>query len=172
MTKNKGRSLVDEIDDDDDDEDSQRDKYLTFRLAGEDYAIAISRVVEIVGILPVTEVPDMPSYVRGVMNLRGQVIPAIDVRLRFGLEGREYDPRTCVIVVSVEGTTAGLIVDSVSEVTTILPKAISPPPSIEQGRTSRFVRGLGRVEDSVKIVLDVGWILLDRSVDDQIQIGA
>jgi purine-binding chemotaxis protein CheW len=164
MTENKGRSLLDDADEDED-EDAQRDKFLTFRIGHEDYALAISQIVEIVGILPVTEVPDMPDFVRGVINLRGRVIPAIDVRLRFGMEARPYDPRTCVIVVALAGTTAGLIVDSVSEVTTIPAAAMAKPPSVQQGRQSRFVQALGRVGDTVKIILDLGSLLLDRPME-------
>ncbi len=144
---------------DEDGEDTQRDRYLAFRIAKEDYAIAIAAVVEIVGIQTVTEVPDMPSYVRGVINLRGRVIPAIDVRRRFDMEAREYDARTCIVVVQLAGTTIGLIVDTVSEVLSIPSDAVTPPPAVNRGHQSRFVRGMGRVGDAVKIVLDLDKIL-------------
>lgn len=163
MSQNEVHPVLDDTDEEGDD-DSQRNKYLTFRIGKEEYALSIAEVVEIVGILPVTEVPDMPAFVRGVVNLRGRVIPAIDVRLRFCMEPRAYDPRTCVVVVDLKGITAGLIVDTVSEVQTISPGAISNAPVVQQGRQSRFVKGLGRVEDSVKILLDLDKLLLDSDL--------
>ena len=158
MNEDKGRSVLDDVDDEGED-DSQRDKYLTFRVGEEDYALPIAQVVEIVGILPVTEVPDMPPFVRGVINLRGRVIPAIDVRIRFGMKPRDYDPRTCVIVVDLAGTSVGLIVDTVREVISITPNAVALPPAIQS--QSRFVKGLGRVGDSVKIMLELEKLLRD-----------
>ena len=92
-----------ELDDDlyDDDEDTQKDKYLTFHLAGEDYGIEIAFVTEIIGIQKITDVPDMPEFIKGVINLRGKVIPVMDVRIKFNLEARDYDERTCIIVVDI-----------------------------------------------------------------------
>jgi len=142
--------------------DAQRDKYLTFRIANEDFAIDIGRVVEIVGIQAVTLVPDMPDFVRGIINLRGRVIPAIDVRARFGMQSREYDARTCMIVVDLKGTSVALIVDTVNEVLTISETNISPPPSVRSGRSSRFVRAMGRVGEVVKIILDLDRLLLNE----------
>lgn len=140
---------------DEDDEDTMRDKYLTFVVADEQYGIAIRHVTEIVGLQRITEVPDLPGYVRGVINLRGQVIPVVDVRLRFAIEPREYDERTCIIVVDLDSAPVGLIVDRVSEVVTIPEQDIAPPPSIHKGQAHRYVQGMGKVEDEVKILLDL-----------------
>jgi purine-binding chemotaxis protein CheW len=159
MIEETRRLSIDELEEED--EDTQRNQYLTFRIGPEDFAIAISAVVEIVGIQPVTEVPDMPDFVRGVINLRGRVIPAIDVRKRFEMTDREYDARTCIVVVDLGGTAVGLIVDTVSEVLSIPSEAVTPPPSVQRGRQSRFVRGMGRVGDAVKILLDLDKLLLE-----------
>ena len=160
MSEPKTAAPIDETSDDEN-EDSQRDKYLTFRIANEDFAIDIGRVVEIVGIQAVTVVPDMPDFVRGIINLRGRVIPAFDVRARFGMQSREYDARTCMIVVDLKGTSVALIVDTVNEVLSIPADKVSPPPSVQGGRSSRFVRAMGRVGEVVKIILDLDRLLLD-----------
>ena len=97
------RTAIDEIEE----EDTQKDKYLTFHLAGEDYGIEIRYVIEIIGIQKITEVPDMPAFIRGVINLRGKVIPVMDVRARFNIEDRAYDDRTCIIVVNLDETEVG-----------------------------------------------------------------
>lgn len=169
MTENKGRRNVEEDDtlDDEDEEDSQKDKFLTFHIANEDYGIEIAYVTEIVGIQTITEVPDMPSYVRGVINLRGQVIPVIDVRTRFNLQPRAYDDRTCVVVVNINSTSIGLIVDTVNEVLDIPPTQISPPPSIQAGGSGRYIKGMGKVAESVKILLDVNNLLYETKLELQ-----
>jgi len=131
------------------------EKYLTFRVGEEDYGISIHYVSEIVGLQKITPVPDVPPYVKGVINLRGKIIPVLDMRLRLGMPERSYDERTCIIVVNVEGDLLGLIVDRVNEVTDIPQEQIEPPPSEEGG----FVMGLGKVGEGVKILLDVHKIL-------------
>lgn len=153
MKSDKGMALEEDIYDDD--EDTQRDKYLSFRIGSEDFAMEIANVTEIVGIQKITEVPEVPAYVRGVINLRGRVIPVIDVRLRFKMKERSYDDRTCVVVVNIEDTIAGLIVDTVNEVLTIPETQISLPAAIKRGVESNYIRGMGKSGDSVKILLDV-----------------
>jgi purine-binding chemotaxis protein CheW len=140
-----------------DEEQSIDDLYLIFHLDQEDYGIGIGNVIEIVGKQNITRVPNMPHYVKGVINLRGQVIPVIDVRTRFGLPFREYDDRTCAIVISVDNVQFGLIVDVVDEVITIDPGHISPAPMVTEAHTAAFIRGMGRIgnNDRVKILLDV-----------------
>ncbi len=140
-------------------EEVQEEKFLTFRLGKEEFAVSIRYVIEIIGIQQITDIPDMPPYVKGVINLRGKVIPVIDVRLRFGMEERPYDERTCIIVVKLDQNPVGLIVDSVSEVVDIRADQIDPPPSVNKGAESRFVQGLGKVGESVKIILDLEKIL-------------
>ncbi len=140
-------------------EDSQEDKYLTFKIGKEEYAIDIQFVTEIIGIQKITDLPDVPVYVKGVINLRGKVIPVIEVRLRFGFEERPYDERTCIVVVNLENVSVGLIVDSVNEVLDIPGERIDPPPAVRKGTESRYVQGLGKVDEDVKIILNINKLL-------------
>ena len=139
----------------DEDEDTISNKYLTFHLGKENYGIEIRNVTEIVVVQKITEVPDMPDYVQGVINLRGQVIPVVDIRLRFNMEFREYDERTCVIVVSLNEMFVGLIVDTVQEVCEILPENISPAPRLGNSEKNRYIMGMGKIGEDVKILLNV-----------------
>nr|MBF0222567.1 purine-binding chemotaxis protein CheW [Desulfobulbaceae bacterium] len=152
-----------DLDDDlyDDDEDTQKDKFLTFHLAGEDYGIAIAHVTEIIGIQKITEVPDMPDFVIGVINLRGNVIPVMDVRLRFGLAERKYDERTCIIVVEINGTSVGLVVDQVNEVVDIPEDQVEPAPKTGKSSASSFIAGMGKMGDDVKILLKVDKLIFN-----------
>ena len=140
-------------------EDTQKDKYLTFHLAGEDYGIEIQYVIEIIGIQKITDVPDLPAFIRGVINLRGKVIPVMDVRARFHLPNRDYDERTCIIVVNIDDTEVGLVVDEVSEVSDIPAKNVEPPPRTGKGAGGQYIQGMGKINDSVKILLDVHKLL-------------
>ena len=146
-------------------EDTQEGKFLTFSLGDEEYGIAIRNVTEIIGIQNVTDLPDMPDYVKGVINLRGKVIPVLDVRLRFNLKERDYDERTCIVVVSINDMAVGLIVDSVSEVIDIPANDIEPSPKVKKGESSRFIDGLGKVDDEVKILLDIQNLLFDSEME-------
>ncbi len=147
-------------------DDSMKNRYLTFRVGDEDYGIEIMYVTEIVGMQKVTEVPDMPDYVKGVINLRGQVIPVMDVRTRFKIPPKEYDDRTCAIVVNMDSTIIGLIVDSVDEVMNISDEEISPPPAINESWSCRFINGMGKVNNRVKILLDVSRLLSNEEGDE------
>ena len=155
MSALKKQDVVEEDDDfyEDDNEDTQEGKYLSFRIGQEVYGIKICHVTEIVGIQKITEVPDMPTYVKGVINLRGNVIPVVDVRLRFNMQPRDYDDRTCVIVVNVKESPIGLVVDKVNEVISIQPEMISPPPSVSQSEINRYIQGIGRFDHEVIILL-------------------
>ena len=135
-------------------EDTLEGKYLTFRLADEEYGIAIRYVTEIIGVQRVTEVPDLPEFMRGVINLRGKVIPLMDMRSRFQLPAREYDERTCFVVVEIEDYTVGLVVDEVNEVATIAADQIEPPPRRAR-QSAGYICGLGKVGEEVKILLDL-----------------
>ena len=148
-----------------DDEDTMKDKYLTFHLAGEDYGLDIAFVTEIIGIQRITEVPDMPDFVKGVINLRGKVIPVMDVRLRFHLPAREYDERTCIVVVDINGTAVGLVVDQVNEVADIPEEQVEPPPRTTKGESSRFLKGMGKMDDEVKIILNVEQLLFEEELE-------
>jgi purine-binding chemotaxis protein CheW len=149
---------------DDEGEDTQEGKFLTFILGEEEYGIEIRHVTEIIGIQSITEVPDMPAHVKGVINLRGKVIPVMDVRLRFGMPERPYDDRTCIVVINIDGQAVGLVVDRVSEVLDIPKDDIEPPPAVRKGEESRFVQGMGKVGEEVKILLDARKLLYDDEV--------
>ena len=149
-------------DDDEDEEDTQEDKFLTFIIGKEDYGIEIRYVTEIIGIQSITEVPDMPPHVKGVINLRGKVIPVMDVRLRFGVKERPYDDRTCIIVININEQPVGLIVDRVLEVLDIPESEIEPPPKMKKGKSNRFIQGMGKVGDQVKILLNANRLLYDE----------
>ncbi len=135
--------------------DANLSQYLTFSLGKEDYGIDISNIVEIVGVQSITLLPNMPDYVKGVINLRGTVIPVIDVRLRFNMEERDYDARTCIVVVTINQTSLGLIVDGVSDVLDININNIERPPQLAESQNNQFVKGLAKADDSVKILLDL-----------------
>lgn len=147
-------------------EDTQKDKYLTFPLAGQDYGLEIRYVNEIIGIQKITDVPNLPDFIRGVINLRGKVIPIMDVRIRFGLEPREYDDRTCIIVANVANTEVGLVVDEVSEVTDIPEANVEPPPKTSINKEPSYIQGLGKINDNVKILLDVHKLLFSGAMQN------
>lgn len=158
----KERLDADLLNDGEDDEDTQEDKFLTFFLGREEYGIEIRYVTEIIGIQNITEVPDMPRYIKGVINLRGKVIPVMDVRLRFGVEERFYDDRTCIVVINIDDQSVGLIVDRVSEVLDIPKTEIEPPVRMKKGENSRFIQGMGKVGEQVKILLTAHKLLFDE----------
>jgi purine-binding chemotaxis protein CheW len=153
---------ADLVDDDEEEEDTQEDKFLTFIIGKEDYGIEIRHVTEIIGIQSITQVPDVPAYVKGVINLRGKVIPVMDVRTRFGVEERPYDDRTCIIVININEQPVGLIVDRVLEVLDIPEGEIEPPPKMRKGGSNRFIQGLGKVGEQVKILLNANRLLFDE----------
>lgn len=140
-------------------------KYLTFFLASEVYGVEIAYVTEIIGIQKITSIPEMPDYIRGVINLRGKVIPVMDVRTRFKMDQREYDERTCIIVVDISGTTVGLVVDEVSEVSDIPMDQVEPPPMGRQGKGNAFIKGMGKSGDSVKILLNVEALIREEDLE-------
>ncbi|MCK5684778.1 purine-binding chemotaxis protein CheW [bacterium] len=147
----------------------QTEKYLTFELSKEVYGLEILKVHEIIGLLHVTRVPRMPEYVRGVINLRGKVIPVIDLRLKFGLEAGIDTELTCIIVVQVTGhsqsVTMGIIVDEVSEVLDIDRNQIEDTPNFGANVNTDFILGLGKVEKGVVLLLDVDQVLSDTTMD-------
>ncbi len=153
---------------DDEDEDTQKDKYLTFVIGKETYGIEILHVDSIIVMQEITEVPDLPDSIIGVINLRGRVISVMDVRKRFHLEAREYDERTCIIVIDVQGTSIGMIVDNVSEVLDIPQNSIDPPPKSHSRIKSTYIQGMGKVNQQVRILLDVEKILYEEELE-QIQ---
>jgi purine-binding chemotaxis protein CheW len=138
-------------------------KYLTFKLGAESYGLGILKVQEIIGIMSITHIPKTPAFVRGVINLRGRVIPVTDLRLKFGMESEEDTAKTCVIVVQLSlgdrQVTMGLIVDEVSEVLDIAEGQIEPPPSFGDSLDTAFILGMGKVGDKVVMLLDVDRVL-------------
>ncbi|MDA3938985.1 MAG: chemotaxis protein CheW [Spirochaetia bacterium] len=153
----------------DDELEEQDDKYLLFELGAEEYCIDIARITAIEELPQITAIPDMPNFVKGVINLRGMVIPAVDLRLRFGMEEKEYDDRTCIIIVSLGERTVGFIVDNVSEVHEIADKDIGSPPSFKNlSGKEQYIAGLAKRGDEVKIILDVNKIISneDKAIID------
>ena len=135
-------------------------KYLTFALEDEEYGIGILKVREIIGLMEITAVPQTPSFVKGVINLRGRVIPVLELRIKFGMATQEYDDRTCIIVVEVAGTSGtiqvGMLVDSVSEVLNIVEAEIEEAPSFGvTGVDTECILGMGKIKGEVKILLDI-----------------
>ncbi|MCA9251542.1 MAG: purine-binding chemotaxis protein CheW [Phycisphaerales bacterium] len=144
--------------------DSVSRKYLTFHLAGEEYGIDIRMVREINGVSNITPVPAMPDYVKGVINLRGNVIPIIDLRLKFGMPEAEYNEETCIIVVDVERE-VGVVVDSVSEVIDLKGADIKPAPPMGANVDNSYIVGMGSVGDSLKILIDIEKALVGVHVE-------
>ena len=145
-------------------EDTLKGKYLIFTMGNELYGMEIRYITEIIGIQPITEVPEMPDYVKGVTNLRGKIIPVMDARLRFKKAARDYDGRTCIIVLETGDITIGLIVDGVSEVLPMKEEDIAPPPEINRGG-HKYIKGIGKAGGSVKLLLDCQKLLTDDEAD-------
>lgn len=139
--------------------DTESSKFLTFQLQDEEYGLEILKVRELMGIMNITPVPQTPPYVKGVINLRGQVIPVMDLRSKFGLPEGEYDQKTCIVVVDVKGMLMGIVVDTVSEVLDIQSNNIEPPPSFGTEVNIEYILGMGKVDDEVKILLDIEKVL-------------
>ncbi|HOJ52834.1 MAG TPA: chemotaxis protein CheW, partial [Syntrophales bacterium] len=143
-------------------------KYLTFTLDQEEYGIGITKVKEIIGMIPITPVPQTPHFVKGVINLRGKVIPVIDLRLKFGLEPMEYNERTCIIVVEIASAgkkiPMGIVVDSVSEVLNIKGNDIEDTPNFGSRLETNYILGMAKTGDGVKILLDIDKVLSSEEI--------
>lgn len=137
-------------------DDSQKGMFMTFQIGKEFFGISISYVSEIVAMQPITAIPEVEDYIKGLINLRGKIIPVIDVRARFKMEPIDYTDRTCIIVIEVKETVIGLIVESLAEVATIQDDDIVPPPTLgHKGYESRkYVYGLARIGDTMKLLID------------------
>lgn len=142
--------------------DARAGKYLVFEIGREEFGIQVLKVREIMGIQDITAVPQTPGYVKGVINLRGKVIPVVDLRLKFGLEEQEYTQRTCIIVVQVQGATGslqmGIVVDGVAEVLNLVAADIEDTPDFGAGQ-SDYLLGMAKVKGKVKILLDIDRVL-------------
>lgn len=148
-------------------------KYLTFALGKEEYAVEILKVREIIGFMDITGVPRTPAYVRGVINLRGQVIAVMDLRVKFAMETAQVSEQTCIIVVEIKQQgrklSTGIIVDHVSEVLDIPESSIEAPPSFGDSQDTDFILGMGKIGNSVKILLDIDKVI---SVDEIMAVTA
>jgi purine-binding chemotaxis protein CheW len=149
-------------------EDTQKDKYLIFSIGNECYGIDIKYVTEIIGIEPITEVPELPNYIKGVINLRGKIIPVMDVRLRFKKEPKEYDDRTCIVVVEIGNINIGLIIDRVLEVVNIDESNISPPPKINSNKdnANKYIKGIGKIQNEVRLLIDCHKLLEEDEIEE------
>jgi len=149
-------------------EDTQKDKYLIFSIGNQHYGIEIKYVIEIIGIEPITEVPELPSYIKGVINLRGKIIPVMDVRIKFKKEEKEYDDRTCIIVVEIGSICIGLIIDRVLEVANIDEKDISPPPKTSSNKenANKYIKGIGKIQNEVRLLIDCYKLLEEDEIEE------
>ena len=147
-------------------------KYLTFTLANEEYGIGILKIKEIIGMMPITSVPQTPPFVKGVINLRGKVIPVVDLRLKFGIAAIDYTERTCIIVVEITGQSGavkiGIVVDAVSEVLNIKAEDIENTPAFGTRVNTDYILGMAKMGSSVKILLDIDKVL---STQDLVSLG-
>jgi purine-binding chemotaxis protein CheW len=143
-------------------------KYLTFTLAEEEYGIGILKVKEIIGMMPITSVPRTPNFVKGVINLRGKVIPVIDLRLKFGMPTIDYTDRTCIIVVEIDTDDMtiqiGIVVDSVSEVLNIKEQEMEKAPSFGAQVDTAYILGMAKIDSGVKILLDINRVLSTKEI--------
>lgn len=139
-------------------EESQKNKYLTFNLSKETYGIEIRYVTEIVGLPPITPMPELPDFISGVINLRGIIFPVMDARLRFKKEIINYNDRTCIVVIDINGMSVGLIVDMVSEVLDIAEHNIVAPP-LRENMGRKFIKNIGKLDNSVVLILDCNQLL-------------
>ena len=148
-------------------DDAQRGKFMTFRTGKEYFGINISYVNEIIMMQPITAIPEAEDYIKGLIYLRGKIIPVIDVRTRFKMEPQEYTDRTCIIVINVKTTVIGLIVEQIAEVDTISEDDIVPPPSLghKEHEHNKYVYGLARTGDSVKLLIDPEKLIKDEDLE-------
>lgn len=157
--------MLDDFDLYEDDDVNIQDTYLTFSIDNEEYAVCVRYVTEIVRLQKIIEVPDVPNYIKGVINLRGKVIPVMDIRSRFSLPAVAYSDRTVIIVLELEDTLMGMAVDKVNDVTEIPPGAIDPPPHFAQANEAQsVVKGMGKSEDKVYILLDTECLVHSKEI--------
>lgn len=135
-------------------EDDMKGRFLTFLVDKELYGIGLRNVMEIVGIQPITQLPEMPDYIKGIVNLRGKIIPVMDVRLRFKKPGQDYHDRTCIIVIDYKDLSVGLIVDSVCEVLAIPDEDIVDKPEINSKGSRGYISSVGKIGERVILLLD------------------
>ena len=135
-------------------EETLHGRYLTFQVGNEMFGIQIRYVIEIVGLQPLTEMPEMREYIKGIINLRGKIIPVMDIRLRIGMPWRDYDDRTCIIVIDMNGISVGLVIDSVSDVLTINDDEVLKKPEMSTNDGCGYIDSLGRKNGQVILLVD------------------
>ncbi len=144
-------------------EQSREGKYLTFHLGQEEFGIGILKVREIIGLMPFTPIPRTPDFIKGVINLRGKVIPVVDLRLKFGMEPAAYSERTCIVVVQIQAgqdqTSMGMVVDAVNEVANVKQEEVEPTPSFGVSLDTAYILGLAKSGGQVRILLDIDRVL-------------
>ncbi|MEA4947556.1 MAG: chemotaxis protein CheW [Oscillospiraceae bacterium] len=141
------------------DNEEIRGKHMVFSICGVNYAIEIESVTEIIGIQPITPVPNLPGYVKGIANVRGTIVPVVDMRAKFGLESVAYDERTCIILASRDEINIGLIVDAVEDVIQLAPEDILPPPRGNADGRNKYLKAIGKYGDKVEQILDIAKIM-------------
>lgn len=146
-------------------EDTMQDLFLIFTVKNRDYGIEIRYLIEIIAMQPITEIMNLPVFIKGVINLRGKIIPVIDVRLRFGLDFIDYHDRTCILIVSVNDLQVGLIVDSVKEVLRINKNQIEEAPNFGDFANEKLISAVGKVGDSLKILLNLEKLVYDKNLE-------
>lgn len=151
-------------------EDTMKGKFLTFKLEEENFGIDICYVTEIVGIQPITIVPELPDFVKGIINLRGEIVPVMDARVKFGKDSINYNDRTCIVVIDVIDISIGLIVDAVSEVLSIPESDIVPPPVIG-GMGRRYIKDIGKHDDQVFLIIDCEALLNEDEITAIVESG-
>jgi purine-binding chemotaxis protein CheW len=134
---------------------------VTFTISSEEFGLDILKVQEIIRTMEITRVPRAPAFVEGVINLRGKVIPIVDLRARFGMESKPHDSQTRIIVVELNAMIVGFVVDSVSEVLRIQSNTVEPPPPIVSGIDSEYISGVGKLDDRLLILIDINKLLSD-----------
>lgn len=151
------------------DQEDRGGKFLTFYLDAEEYGIEILTVREIIGIMPVTAVPHTPAHVEGVINLRGQVNPVVDLRLKFGMPAIDRTDESCIIVVQTGGSLLGLTVDRVSEVLNIVSQEIVDPPQLGTDFNTDYLLGIGKSDDCVRLLLDIDKVFADEDFGELVE---
>ncbi|MBI5921353.1 MAG: chemotaxis protein CheW [Betaproteobacteria bacterium] len=146
------------------DEGGHAQEYLTFTLGPEEYAIDILKVQEIRGYDAVTTIANAPAFIKGVVNLRGTIVPIVDLRIKFGVGNVEYTPFTVVIILNISGRVVGIVVDSVSDVTMLRPEQIRPAPEFAATVDTKFILGLGTLDERMLIVVDIERLMLSSEM--------
>lgn len=146
--------------------DTMENLYLIFSIDGREYGIEIRYLIEIIAFQPITFIPNLPTYLKGVINLRGKIIPVIDVRLRFGIPAIEYTENTCILILNYNNLNAGLIVDGVKEVLKIPANQIAPSPGFDKANLERFIDSIGKLDNSLSLLINVEKFIKEKDIQE------